>query len=95
MSYSDGSLANNLRGDSSSTQSGMIVPKPQSSTIFYHGEQFPNQFCFEKKQDLGSDPENLAEGGGGCPQTKKNKLRKTALKKPRYPMVGTAEISSL
>ncbi len=35
MKYTDGRLANNLRGDPSSTQSGMIIPKPKSDTIFY------------------------------------------------------------
>ncbi|WP_143569818.1 T9SS type B sorting domain-containing protein [Tenacibaculum agarivorans] len=35
MKYSNGALANNLRGDPSSTQSGMIIPKPKSSTIYY------------------------------------------------------------
>lgn len=35
MTYTDGSPANNLKGDPSSTQSGMIIPKPGSSTIYY------------------------------------------------------------
>ena len=35
MSYSDGSPANNLRGNPSSTQSGMIIPKPGSTSIYY------------------------------------------------------------
>ena len=35
MKYSDGRLGNTLRGDPSSTQSGMIIPKPKSDTIFY------------------------------------------------------------
>ncbi|WP_397446068.1 T9SS type B sorting domain-containing protein [Polaribacter sp. R77954] len=35
MTYSNGSLANNLRGNPSSTQSGMIIPKPGSTTIYY------------------------------------------------------------
>ncbi|MBU3011686.1 T9SS type B sorting domain-containing protein [Polaribacter vadi] len=35
MTYSDGSLANNLKGNPSSTQSGMIIPKPGSTTIYY------------------------------------------------------------
>ncbi len=35
MRYSDGRLAVDLRGDSSSTQSGMIIPKPKSDTLFY------------------------------------------------------------
>ena len=35
MKYTDGSLANNLKGDPSSTQSGMIIPKPGSSSIYY------------------------------------------------------------
>jgi len=35
MRYSDGRLANNLEGNSSSTQSGMIIPKPGSSDIYY------------------------------------------------------------
>ena len=35
MKYSDGSLADNLKGDPSSTQSGMIIPKPDSSSIYY------------------------------------------------------------
>ncbi len=35
MTYSDGRLANDLRGNPSSTQSGMIIPKPGSTTIYY------------------------------------------------------------
>ncbi len=35
MKYSDGSLANDLKGNPSSTQSGMIIPKPGSTTIYY------------------------------------------------------------
>ena len=35
MTYSDGSLANDLEGNPSSTQSGMIIPKPGSTTIYY------------------------------------------------------------
>jgi gliding motility-associated-like protein len=35
MKYTDGSLANDLRGDPSSTQSGMIIPKPESTSIYY------------------------------------------------------------
>ena len=35
MTYSDGSLADNLQGNPSSTQSGMIIPKPGSTTIYY------------------------------------------------------------
>ena len=35
MRYTDGSLANNLKGDPSSTQSGMIIPKPGSTSIYY------------------------------------------------------------
>ncbi|ARV07893.1 hypothetical protein BTO04_14845 [Polaribacter sp. SA4-10] len=35
MTYSDGSLANNLQGNPSSTQSGMIIPKPGSTAIYY------------------------------------------------------------
>ena len=35
MKYTDGSLADNLKGDPSSTQSGMIIPKPGSSSIYY------------------------------------------------------------
>jgi len=35
MRYSNGTLANDLEGNPSSTQSGMIIPKPGSSTIYY------------------------------------------------------------
>jgi hypothetical protein len=35
MANTDGSLANNLKGNPSSTQSGMIIPKPGSSSIYY------------------------------------------------------------
>lgn len=35
MTYSNGNLGNNLKGDPSSTQSGMIVPKPGSASIYY------------------------------------------------------------
>jgi gliding motility-associated-like protein len=35
MTYSDGSPANNLEGNPSSTQSGMIIPKPGSTSIYY------------------------------------------------------------
>jgi hypothetical protein len=35
MTYTDGSPADNLRGNPSSTQSGMIIPKPGSSSIYY------------------------------------------------------------
>ncbi len=35
MKYSDGRLATNLLGNPSSSQSGMIIPKPKSTTIFY------------------------------------------------------------
>ena len=35
MTYSNGRLANNLLGNPSSTQSGMIIPKPGSTTIYY------------------------------------------------------------
>ena len=35
MNYTDGNPANNLLGDPSSTQSGMIIPKPGSTTIYY------------------------------------------------------------
>jgi len=35
MTYTDGSPANNLKGNPSSTQSGMIIPKPGSTTIYY------------------------------------------------------------
>ncbi len=35
MTYTNGDLANNLEGNPSSTQSGMIIPKPGSSDIYY------------------------------------------------------------
>ncbi|CAM1349577.1 T9SS type B sorting domain-containing protein [Tenacibaculum crassostreae] len=35
MKYSDGRLANNLQGNPSSTQSGLIVPNPEDSNIYY------------------------------------------------------------
>jgi gliding motility-associated-like protein len=35
MTYSDGNPANNLKGNPSSTQSGMIIPKPGSTSIYY------------------------------------------------------------
>lgn len=35
MKYSNGSLANNLEGNPSSTQSGLIVPKPKDPNIYY------------------------------------------------------------
>ena len=35
MNYADGRLANDLKGNPSSTQSGMIIPKPGSNTIYY------------------------------------------------------------
>ncbi|PQJ82207.1 T9SS type B sorting domain-containing protein [Polaribacter glomeratus] len=35
MTYSDGRLANDLKGNPSSTQSGMIIPKPGSTSVYY------------------------------------------------------------
>ncbi len=35
MKYEDGSFANDLKGNPSSTQSGMIIPKPGSTSIYY------------------------------------------------------------
>ena len=35
MQYSNGDLANNLQGNPSSTQSGMIIPKPGATSIYY------------------------------------------------------------
>lgn len=35
MKYSDGRLANNLEGNPSSSQSGLIVPNPDKSNIYY------------------------------------------------------------
>ncbi|MGG6232214.1 T9SS type B sorting domain-containing protein [Tenacibaculum sp. SDUM215027] len=35
MKYSDGRLANNLQGNPTSTQSGLIVPKPEDKNIYY------------------------------------------------------------
>ena len=35
MTYTDGNLGNNLLGDPSATQSGMIIPKPLSDDIYY------------------------------------------------------------
>ena len=35
MTYTDGSLGNNLLGDPSAAQSGMIIPKPLSDSIYY------------------------------------------------------------
>ena len=35
MTYTDGSLGNNLLGDPSAAQSGMIIPKPSSDSIYY------------------------------------------------------------
>lgn len=35
MKYSSGSLANNLQGNPSSTQSGLIVPNPENKDIYY------------------------------------------------------------
>ncbi|WP_428742307.1 T9SS type B sorting domain-containing protein [Tenacibaculum sp.] len=35
MKYSDGRLANNLQGNPSSTQSGLIVPNPEDKSIYY------------------------------------------------------------
>ena len=35
MTYTDGSPANNLLGNPSAAQSGMIIPKPQSTSIYY------------------------------------------------------------
>ncbi|CAL2087197.1 T9SS type B sorting domain-containing protein [Tenacibaculum sp. 190524A02b] len=35
MTFTNGILANNLKGDPSSTQSGMIIPKPKSNSIYY------------------------------------------------------------
>ncbi|SEB83196.1 gliding motility-associated C-terminal domain-containing protein [Tenacibaculum sp. MAR_2009_124] len=35
MKYSNGNLANNLKGNPSSSQSGMIIPKPNSTSIYY------------------------------------------------------------
>jgi gliding motility-associated-like protein len=35
MTYADGRLANDLKGNPSSTQSGMIIPKPGATSIYY------------------------------------------------------------
>jgi gliding motility-associated-like protein len=35
MTYTDGSLGDNLLGDPSAAQSGMIIPKPSSDSIYY------------------------------------------------------------
>lgn len=35
MKYSDGRLANDLRGNPSSTQSGLIVPNPEDENLYY------------------------------------------------------------
>ena len=35
MNYTDGNPGNNLLGDPSATQSGMIIPKPSSNSIYY------------------------------------------------------------
>lgn len=35
MKYSNGNLANDLKGNPSSSQSGMIIPKPNSTSIYY------------------------------------------------------------
>lgn len=35
MKYSTGNLANDLKGNPSSSQSGMIIPKPNSTNIYY------------------------------------------------------------
>ena len=35
MTYTDGNPANDLKGNPSSTQSGMIIPKPGSTNIYY------------------------------------------------------------
>lgn len=35
MKYTDGTLANNLEGNPSSTQSGLIVPNPEDKNIYY------------------------------------------------------------
>lgn len=35
MKYTNGSLANNLKGNPSSTQSGLIVPNPEDKNIYY------------------------------------------------------------
>ncbi|APG64290.1 hypothetical protein LPB136_02400 [Tenacibaculum todarodis] len=35
MNYTNGNIGNNLLGHTSSTQSAMIIPKPESTTIFY------------------------------------------------------------
>ncbi|WBX70564.1 hypothetical protein [Tenacibaculum retecalamus] len=35
MKYSNGSLANNLQGNPSSTQSGLIIPNPEDKNIYY------------------------------------------------------------
>ncbi len=55
MTYTNGILAKNLRGNPSSTQSGMIIPKPSSNSIYYlftvgtavrnsiTGESYPNK----------------------------------------------------
>jgi hypothetical protein len=35
MTYTNGNPADNLKGNPSSTQSGMIIPKPGSNSIYY------------------------------------------------------------
>jgi gliding motility-associated-like protein len=58
MKYSDGSLADNLKGDPSSTQSGMIIPKPDSSSIYY-------LFTVDDGPEYDRSGNNIIEDGKG------------------------------
>ncbi|CAM1360185.1 Gliding motility-associated C-terminal domain-containing protein [Tenacibaculum sediminilitoris] len=69
MKYSDGSLANNLEGNPSSSQSGLIVPNPEDKNIYYIftvGTDFiPFNATYPSNPGFNFYTINISKGNGG------------------------------
>jgi gliding motility-associated-like protein len=69
MQYTDLTDADNLKGDPSSTQSGMIIPKPGSNSIYYlftvdDGPEYDSAGLVEDGKGLNAYTIDIALGGG-------------------------------
>ena len=68
MKYSDGSLANNLEGNPSSSQSGLIVPNPENKNIYYIftvGTDFIGNLPYPSNPGFNFYTIDISKGKGG------------------------------
>lgn len=68
MKYTNGTLANNLEGNPSSTQSGLIIPNPEDENIYYIftvGTDFVGNSAYPSNPGFNYYTIDISQGNGG------------------------------